>query len=90
MVTIRENFDTVDVREHLGARREPFGPSMEAVGRRHDGGQIRVIAAFEPRPVNGALAVQGFASAVSQGANGIREVIFTFLVPAAGDEVLFP
>ncbi len=81
---------TLDVRDDLRAGREPFPRIMEAVGRLRDGEQLRVIAPFEPRPLIGVLAAQGFVAKVTQTVDGSFEVLFEPAAPAEPDGDLLP
>ena len=76
---------TLDVREELHAGHEPFPRIMEAVGRLREREQLRVIAPFEPRPLIGVLAAQGFVATVTQPEDGSFEVLFTLAAPAEPD-----
>ena len=76
---------TLDVREDLRAGREPFPRIMEAVGRLREGEQLRVIAPFEPRPLIGVLAAQGFVATVTPTEDGSFEVIFAPASPPGPD-----
>jgi uncharacterized protein (DUF2249 family) len=77
---------TLDVRKDLRAGREPFPRIMEAVGRLRDGERLRVVAPFEPRPLIGVLAAQGFTATISPIEGGDYEVIFSAPTYAEGDE----
>jgi len=77
---------TIDVREDLRAGREPFPRIMEAVGRLRDGEHLRIVAPFEPRPLIGVLAVQGFTAKITPIEGGDFEVIFSAPAHAEGDE----
>jgi len=81
---------TLDVREELRAGHEPFPRIMEAVGRLRDGEQLRVIAPFEPRPLIGVLAAQGFVATVAKTEDGSFAVLFSPAAPAEpeGDSLL--
>jgi uncharacterized protein (DUF2249 family) len=81
---------TLDVREDLRAGREPFPRIMAAVSRLREGEQLRVIAPFEPRPLIGVLAAQGFVASVTQVADGSFEAIFTSTAPLDSGEDLLP
>ncbi len=76
---------TLDVREELRAGREPFPRIMETVGRLRDGEQLRIVAPFEPRPLIGVLAAQGFVATVTQMGDGSFEVLFAPAAPAEPD-----
>lgn len=75
---------TIDVRDDIRAGREPFPRIMEAVGRLRDGEQLRVLAPFEPRPLIGVLAMQGFAAKVTELSDGAFEVVFAAAAPLDG------
>lgn len=74
---------TLDVREDLRAGREPFPRIMEAVGRLREGEQLRVVAPFEPRPLIGVLAAQGFIATVTREDDGSFATLFA---PASAPE----
>lgn len=76
---------TLDVRDDLRAGREPFPRIMEAVGRLREGEQLRIIAPFEPRPLIGVLAAQGFGATVTPTEEGSFAVIFAPAAPAEPD-----
>lgn len=75
----KRNDDTVtlDVRPEIRAGREPFGRIMETVSRLKDGERLRLFAPFEPVPLFGVLAQQGFAHEARRTASGDWEVIFS-------------
>ena len=77
---------TLDVREDLRAGREPFPRIMEAVGRLRDGERLRIVAPFEPRPLIGVLAAQGFSATITPIEDGDFEVIFSAPGHAESDE----
>ena len=77
---------TLDVREDIRAGREPFARIMEAVGRLRDGEHLRILAPFEPRPLIGVLAAQGFTAAITPLDGGDFEIVFSAAVPAENDE----
>ena len=77
---------TLDVREEIRGGREPFPRIMEAVGRLRDGEQLRILAPFEPRPLIGVLAAQGFTARITPLDAGDFEIIFSALAPAESDE----
>lgn len=83
------NVITIDVREELGAGGEPFARIMQAADRLRDGEALRILAPFEPVPLIGVLAGQGFSAAVSPLEDGGFEVIFTAAAaPDAADDLL--
>jgi len=73
---------TLDVREDLRRGREPFSKIMSAAAGLGDGEALRVIAPFEPVPLFGVLAQQGFAHVARAMADGSWEVSFTREVAA--------
>ena len=77
---------TLDVREDLRAGREPFARIMEAVGRLRDGERLRILAPFEPRPLIGVLAAQGFTATLTPLDGGDFEIVFSAAAPAESDE----
>jgi len=77
---------TLDVREDIRGGREPFPRIMEAVGRLRDGEQLRILAPFEPRPLIGVLAAQGFTANISPLDGGDFEIIFSTPPAVASDE----
>lgn len=80
---------TLDVRDDLRAGREPFARIIETVGRLREGERLRVIAPFEPRPLVGVLAAQGFIATVAEMDDGAFEVLFTPAAPMEpGDDLL--
>jgi uncharacterized protein (DUF2249 family) len=58
--TITARVRTVDARPILDRGEEPFGPIMAAVDALEPGEELVVIAPFEPVPLEGVLAGQGF------------------------------
>ena len=77
---------TVDVRETIRSGQEPFPRIMEAVGRLRDGEQLRILAPFEPRPLIGVLATQGFTATITQIEGGDFEIIFSAPARADGED----
>ena len=77
---------TLNVREDIRAGREPFPRIMEAVGRLRDGEQLRVLAPFEPRPLIGVLAAQGFTATITPLDGGDFEIVFSAAAPVESDE----
>ena len=76
---------TLDVRDEIRAGREPFPRIMQAVGRLRDGEQLRIVAPFEPRPLIGVLAAQGFTAKITPLDGGDFEVIFSAPSDAESD-----
>ena len=77
---------TVDVRETIRSGQEPFPRIMEAVGRLRDGEQLRILAPFEPRPLIGVLATQGFTATITAVEGGDFEIIFSAPARADGED----
>src|SRR6185436_12201017 len=68
---------TLDVRGDIRAGREPFGRIMETVSRLKAGERLRLFVPFEPVPLFGVLAQQGFSHEARQMDSGDWEVIFS-------------
>lgn len=68
---------TVDVRDDIRNGREPFSKIMSAVRELPPGQKLLLIAPFEPVPLFGVLARQGFAHDAREAGNGDWEVLFT-------------
>ncbi|MCC6823894.1 MAG: DUF2249 domain-containing protein [Verrucomicrobia subdivision 3 bacterium] len=73
----RGNMHAVDVREDIRNGREPFSKIMSAVAALPADGQLLLIAPFEPAPLFGVLAKQGFKHESRQLESGDWEVLFT-------------
>jgi len=68
---------TVDVRDDIARGHEPFGRIMKAVGKLENGQQLKLIAPFQPVPLFGILAAQGFSHELRETASGDWEVLFS-------------
>lgn len=68
---------TLDVREDIQRGREPFSRIMQAAGSLRPDEDLLLIAPFEPKPLYGVLAQQGFEHESHLGADGAWEVRFT-------------
>ncbi|HVM47247.1 MAG TPA: DUF2249 domain-containing protein [Candidatus Acidoferrum sp.] len=68
---------TLDVREDLRCGREPFGKIMQTVAALKDNEDLLLIAPFQPTPLLGVLAKQGFSHEAKQTPSGDCEVKFT-------------
>jgi uncharacterized protein (DUF2249 family) len=68
---------TVDVREDIRRGREPFSKIMSAAAALVDGQDLVLIAPFEPLPLFGVLAKQGFQHRSREVAEGQWEVLFS-------------
>jgi uncharacterized protein (DUF2249 family) len=67
---------TLDVRDDIQAGREPFSRIMETVASLEPRDALRLLAPFEPVPLFGVLARQGFSHASKPLADGNWEVLF--------------
>jgi uncharacterized protein (DUF2249 family) len=67
---------TVDVREDLRQGREPFSRIMQAVAELEASQDLLLIAPFEPAPLYGVLAAQGFSHRSQETATGEWEITF--------------
>ena len=74
---------TLDVREDIKRGREPFSRIMRTVGGLGEKEDLLLIAPFEPKPLFGVLAQQGFSHSAKPLDGGDWEVLFT-RQPAAG------
>lgn len=72
-----EDTVTLDVRADIRAGRVPFGQIMETASRLKHGERLRLFAPFEPVPLFGVLAEQGFAHESRQINSSDWEVIFS-------------
>jgi uncharacterized protein (DUF2249 family) len=68
---------TVDVREDIRNGGEPFSKIMNAVAQLRPDENLLLRAPFEPKPLFGVLAEQGFTHTAREIANGDWEVLFT-------------
>ena len=68
---------TLDVREDIQRGREPFSRIMQAVGALKANEDLLLIAPFEPKPLYGVLAQQGFSHQTKPAASEGWEVLFT-------------
>lgn len=66
----------VDARPVLAEGGEPFGTIMEAAGKVGDGEVLVVYAPFEPVPLEGVLAEQGFSHVADEIGGGDWRVTF--------------
>lgn len=67
---------TLDVRKEIAQGRPPCGLIMQNAATLPPGGQLRVIAPFQPTPLLEKLANQGFGHRARELANGDWEVTF--------------
>ena len=67
----------LDVRDDLKRGREPFSIIMQTVSSLKDNEDLLLIAPFEPRPLFGVLAQQGFSHQAQNTPSGDWEVLFT-------------
>ena len=68
---------TLDVREAIRNGGEPFSKIMSAVAQLHPDENLLLLAPFEPQPLFGVLAKQGFTHTAREIENGDWEVLFT-------------
>ena|ERR1035437_8484179 len=68
---------TLDVREDIRNGGEPFSKIMSAVAQLRPDENLLLLAPFEPKPLFGVLAKQGFTHAAREIENGDWEVLFT-------------
>ena len=68
---------TVDVREDIKNGREPFSKIMHAVSALKGGEDLLLIAPFEPAPLYGVLAQQGFSHEAKPTDTDDWQVLFT-------------
>jgi len=66
----------VDVREDIRRGDEPFDRIMSAVAALADGEDLVIINLFEPVPLYGLLAQQGFSYETDRTVEGTWRVIF--------------
>ncbi|HVU08114.1 MAG TPA: DUF2249 domain-containing protein [Verrucomicrobiae bacterium] len=67
---------TLDVREDIRNGREPFSKIMAAVAELRADENFLLLAPFEPKPLFGLLARQGFNHSAREIENGDWEIIF--------------
>jgi uncharacterized protein (DUF2249 family) len=65
------------VREDLRSGREPFGKIMQAIAALKENEDLLLIAPFQPAPLFGVLAQQGFSHEAKETVTGDWEVRFT-------------
>lgn len=82
------NTITLDVRAEIREGREPFNRIIEAVGHLRDGECLRVLAPFEPHPLIGVLAMQGFTAATTPLDDGFEVVFSQSAAAGEGDALL--
>jgi uncharacterized protein (DUF2249 family) len=66
----------VDVRTDIARGREPFDRIMQAVADLDEGEELVVINVFEPLPLYGVLAQQGFTHETIRRPDGDWQVTF--------------
>jgi uncharacterized protein (DUF2249 family) len=77
LLAMNDRVITLDVREDIQRGREPFSRIMQTVASLKPDEALRLLAPFEPKPLYGVLAQQGFSSSTTQTAAGDWEVLFT-------------
>lgn len=68
---------TLDVREDIKRGREPFAKIMQTLAGLKDTEDLLLIAPFEPTPLFGVLAQQGYSHTAKVLESGDCEVLFT-------------
>jgi uncharacterized protein (DUF2249 family) len=68
---------TLDVREDIRQGREPFSKIMSSVSSLKSNEALLLVAPFDPVPLYGVLAMQGFSHESKPVENGDFEVLFT-------------
>ena len=68
---------TLDVREAIRNGGEPFSKIMSAVAQLRPDENLLLLAPFEPQPLFGVLAKQGFTHTAREIQGGDWEVLFT-------------
>lgn len=68
---------TLDVREDIRSGREPFSKIMGTVAQLQPGEGFVLVAPFEPVPLFGVLAKQGFKHSAKRLDSGDWEVVFS-------------
>jgi uncharacterized protein (DUF2249 family) len=68
---------TLDVREDIRKGGEPFSKIMNAVAQLRPDENLLLLAPFEPKPLFGVLAQQGFKHSAREIGNGDWEILFT-------------
>ena len=68
---------TLDVREEIRHGGEPFSKIMSAVAQLRMDENLLLLAPFEPKPLFGVLAKQGFNHTAREIESGDWEVLFT-------------
>jgi uncharacterized protein (DUF2249 family) len=66
----------VDVREDIRCGDEPFDRIMQAVAALEGDQELVVVNVFEPVPLYGVLAQQGFSHETTRTAEGDWHVVF--------------
>ena len=81
---------TLDVREDLRSGREPFTKIMTAAAALRRGGNLLIIAPFQPVPLLGVLKKLGFSYTANKTDSGDWKVLFTRQTETAASEVASP
>ena len=68
---------TLDVREEIRNGGEPFSKIMNAVAQLRPDENLLLLAPFEPQPLFGVLAKQGFKHSAREIESGDWEILFT-------------
>src|SRR5579859_4986510 len=78
---------TLDVREDLRSGREPFTKIMTAATALRRGGNLLIIAPFQPVPLLSVLKKLGFSYTANRTDSGDWKVLFTRQTETAASEV---
>lgn len=75
-IDITSTAHVFDARPVIAAGEEPFAQIMEAAAKVDDGQSLVVYAPFEPVPLEGVLAAQGFTYVADEVGGGDWRVVF--------------
>lgn len=75
-IDITSTAHVVDARPVIAVGQEPFAQIMEAAAQVGDGQALVVYAPFEPVPLEGVLAAQGFTYVADEIGGGDWRVVF--------------
>jgi uncharacterized protein (DUF2249 family) len=74
---VNNNTVTLDVREDLRKGHEPFTKIMSAATALRQGGNLLIVAPFQPVPLFSVLKTLGFSHTAKRNESGDWEVLFT-------------
>lgn len=84
----KDDIVTLDVRDDIRQGREPFSKIMRTVEGLQKHQKLLLIAPFEPAPLFGVLAREGFTHVSQPTKSGDYEVLFSRKVEDAETEVI--